>query len=77
MQWAHSKSRRGTRTVDIEEEWQKSGDGQADDMSTVLDNVKRSTHVTILISKLTCSQSGHTRWIRADWHVGRRVGHEA
>jgi hypothetical protein len=40
--WAHSKSRRGTRTVDIEEEWQKSGDGQADDMSTVLENVKRS-----------------------------------
>jgi hypothetical protein len=28
--------------VDIEEEWQKSGEGDADDMSTVLDNVKRS-----------------------------------
>lgn len=77
IQWAHSKSRRGTRTVDIEEEWQKKGEG--DDMSTVLENVKRSKcNVTIHQSReLICSQFSYTWWIRADWYVGRRVGHEA
>lgn len=83
MQWAHSKSRRGTRTVDIEEEWQKKGEGgegEGDDMSTVLENVKRSkSHLRLPVqdARLIFSQSGDSRWIRADWDVGRRVGYEA
>jgi hypothetical protein len=64
--------------VDIEEEWQKKGDGEVDDMSTVLENVKRSE---LSVSgngwELTHSQSCDSGWIRADWNVGRRVGHEA
>jgi hypothetical protein len=42
-QWSHAKPRRNVRTVDIEEDWQRPCDAEDDDdMSTVLDNVKRS-----------------------------------
>lgn len=42
LTWAHARSRRSVRTVDIEEQY--AHDQQADDgdMSTVLANVKRS-----------------------------------
>lgn len=51
-------------------------------MSTVLDNVKRSTSLTVWpgqrlhLLMVSSSQSRHSWWIRIDWHVGRRVGHE-
>ncbi|EIW65798.1 hypothetical protein TREMEDRAFT_46041 [Tremella mesenterica DSM 1558] len=45
--WAHSKPRRNVRTVDLEEEWQKTTEGEDDnDLSTVLANV-RKTNVVI------------------------------
>lgn len=43
LTWAHSKPRRSVRTVDLEEEFQKSVEAEEEeDNSTVLENVKRS-----------------------------------
>jgi len=43
VQWAHPKSRRAVRTVDLEEEeYARTADDDEADMSTVLANVKRS-----------------------------------
>lgn len=51
-QWAHAKPRRTVRSVDIEEEYGKTADGddEADDMSTVLANIRRS-EIHLLHSK--------------------------
>lgn len=42
LTWAHPKPRRGTRTVDLEEEQHKVEVEEEEDNSTVLDNIKRS-----------------------------------
>jgi hypothetical protein len=51
LTWAHSRPRRTVRTVDIEEEYARNVDnGDDDEMSTVLANVKRSEYILSLWS---------------------------
>ncbi|WVN87967.1 uncharacterized protein L203_103164 [Cryptococcus depauperatus CBS 7841] len=64
--WAHSKPRRSVRTVDLEEEWSKQADeNDKEDMSTVLDNVKRTNVVIPAGSELVGMWGGE--W---DMHHG-------